>query len=99
MICDGTIIRWVTFSRSIASMNSTGSNFFCRTYVAPRKSAGKSVTKAPLNTSDPAWRTTLSGVMRNVDANSAQYIARMSCVWTIPLGTPVVPLLYMMLNG
>ena len=74
-------------------MNSTASNRGCSTYVAPRKSAGISVTNAPLNTSEPACITTLSGVMRHAEAKSVQYIARMSCVWTIPFGVPVVPLL------
>ena len=28
-----------------------------------------------------------------------QYASRIACVWTMPLGCPVVPLEYMMLNG
>ena len=66
----------VTCSRSTVSMNACASNFSCSTYVQPRNHAGMSVTNAPLNTSEPAWKTTLSGVKRNCDAKSVQYMPR-----------------------
>jgi len=61
--------------------------------VHPSPQAGMRVTKAPLNTSDPACITTLSGVKRKALAKSEQYIPRTKWVCTMPLGWPVVPLL------
>ena len=46
-------------------------------YLQPRYIHGITVSMAPLNTSEPACSATLSGVMRQAPANSAQYIARM----------------------
>ena len=53
---------------------------------------------APLKTMAPACRATLSGVMRQAWANNVQYMARTKWVCTMPLGRPVVPEEYMMLN-
>ena len=88
----------VTASRSMARRTRSGSNCSRSTNVAPRNIAGIIVTKAPLNTSEPAWSTTLSGVIRHCEANSRPYAARTAYESTIPLGVPVVPLLYMMLK-
>ena len=52
-----------------------------------------------MKTCDPAWSTTLSGVIRHCEANSVQYAARTPYDSTIPLGMPVVPLRYMMLKA
>ena len=57
------------------------------------------VTNAPLKTMAPACITTDSGVMRQADAIVRAYIARMKCVCWMPLGAPVVPLVYMMLKS
>ena len=92
-ICDGTVMMCVTRSLLMVSMNAAASNFFISTYFVPRKNAGKNVTSAPLKISEPACITTLSGRMRNAATNVVQYAARIACVWTIPLGNPVVPLL------
>jgi hypothetical protein len=48
-----------------------------------------------LNTSAPVCRTTLSGAIRHAVAISDAYIARMKWVCMMPLGRPVVPLVYM----
>jgi len=65
-----------------------------RTYVAPFMNAGNIVTIAPLNTIAPECSTTDSGAMRQAFDSSAAYIARMKCVWQMPFGIPVVPLVY-----
>ena len=96
MICDGTSIVCVTRSRATVSMNALGVERAMHTYVAPSMNAGSIVTIAPLNTSEPACSTTDSGVIRHALAISVAYIARMKCVCTMPFGSPVVPLVYMM---
>src|SRR5271169_6079132 len=62
----------VALSRSTVSTNVRGSKLLSKTYFAPRYIAGISVTKAPLKTMEPEWSTTLSGVMRKVEAKSVQ---------------------------
>jgi hypothetical protein len=44
----------------------------------------------------PVCRTILSGDIRQLADISPAYIARMKCVCMMPLGRPVVPLVYMM---
>ena len=95
MICAGTSIVCVTRSRSTASMNASASNARCTTKVAPSMNAGSIVVIAPLNTIAPACSTTEDGVIRQLDASVSAYIARMKCVWQMPFGSPVVPLVYM----
>ena len=94
MICDGTSIVCVTRSRSTVAMNASASNARCTMYVAPHMNAGNIVTIAPLNTSAPECSTTDSGAMRHALAIVVAYIARMKCVWQMPLGSPVVPDVY-----
>ena len=55
----------VTRLRSISSITASAWNARWTMYVQPRTSQGISVMNAPLKTSEPAWRRTLSGVMRN----------------------------------
>jgi hypothetical protein len=54
----------VTRSRSTVSRKASGENCGMRMYSAPCRNAGKKVSMAPLKTSAPACRTTLSGTMR-----------------------------------
>lgn len=57
------------------------------------------VTNAPLKTIAPACRVRDSGVKRNAPPSSAGYIERTKCECMMPFGSPVVPLVYMMLNS
>ena len=94
MICEGTSIVCVTRSRSTVAMKASASNARCTTNVAPHMNAGNIVVIAPLNTSAPECSTTDSGAIRQALAIVVAYIARMKCVCWMPLGSPVVPDVY-----
>ena len=66
--------------------------------MAPRWKAGIRVTKAPLNTMAPVCSTTDSGVMRQAAPSVSAYMLRTRWLCMMPLGSPVVPEVYMMLN-